>query len=460
MRISSRRVLVSDTIQPATITIEPPFITAIGAYDGDHGDGDGDDHGDALITPAFINAHTHLALVFLRGFDLRAATRGNLVEDFFYAVESTLTADDIAAFVRMGAYESLLHGVGLVWDHYYAGVEVARAIADTGLAAVVAPTLQDVSGPGKDVWEAQLEATERIDDDDTLSARGVFAALGPHATDTVSASLWDRVVEVACARQLPVHAHLAQSPEEYRRAKRRHGASPVSWLSSLGVFDAVPSGVWAHGIYASQRELRALTSGNNALVWCPYSALVFGFAARPAVWSAIDLPWAVATDCASNNDSMNVQAELRMVAGQRTVGASWSSAYEEVLDGGASSAVKQAWQERQTLHSEHDALAAPRSLLSRVWSVPGRFHPRVRAGVIEAGALANILVWDLDHPALWPALDPLHTLAMSDVPQAISNMYVAGRKVGTIVGSDDYRAAQREAGERLARILDKVSHLG
>ncbi|MBM4360473.1 MAG: amidohydrolase family protein, partial [Deltaproteobacteria bacterium] len=114
--------------------------------------------GDKLLAPAFVNAHTHLALGFLRGFDMRAVARGNMVEEFFFTIERRVSPEDVRAFTRIGAYDSLLAGVGLVWEHYYAAEQVAEGLVDAGLAGVVAPTLQDLAGPGKDAWEAQLAA--------------------------------------------------------------------------------------------------------------------------------------------------------------------------------------------------------------------------------------------------------------------------------------------------------------
>jgi cytosine/adenosine deaminase-related metal-dependent hydrolase len=102
-------------------------------------------------------------------------------------------------------------------------------------------------------------------------------------------------------------------------------------------------------------------------------------------------------------------------------------------------------------------------MLARVWSIPGTMHPAFVAGVIEAGALANVVVWDTNHPAMWPALDPLHTLTMADATKAIHAMYVAGRRIGrdgdfqrSIVDSDGYRAARLEASERLTRLLAQL----
>lgn len=458
-------------VAPACVELEPPFISRVerlteqgyAARMQELARAPGTvahDYGDMLLSPAFVNAHTHLALGFLRGADLRAASRGNMVEDFFFTIEGRMTPDDVRAFVRMGAYESLLAGVGLVWDHYYAGDHVAAGVADVGLAAVVAPTLQDLSGPGAEAWEAQLDATARIDGDTALAARGIFAAVGPHATDTVSAELFGRALDLAEQRELPLHMHLAQSPEEHRRAFERLGLSPVGLLAAAGVLDRAPATALAHGIYLSGADLARLADRRHRLIHCPFSQLVFGFPAPADAWTRRGLSWAVATDCASNNDSMDVQKELRWVAGLRNSAAPYSAEYRRFVERGAPGDAAASWRVRSESFAALASLGEPAVLLDKVWALPGAIHPKMKAGIVAEGALANFAVWDTDHPALWPALDPLAALAMADPAQALWSLWVAGRRLGddgdvhrSIARSDEYREARTEARARLDRVL-------
>ena len=382
--ISSSRVLLEAGVAPAAIEIDGSTIAAIhpgAVHDREAlgaAPGAWHDAGDKLITPAFVNGHTHLALGFLRGADMEDACRSNMVEEFFFRIETQMSLDDIRAFARMGAYESLLSGVGFVWDHYYAGRVVAEAIAEVGLAGVVAPTLQDLAGPGVEHWEAQLEATCSIDDDPALAAAGVFAAVGPHATDTVSEKLWVRSAELAAERELPIHAHLAQSPEEFTRAAERHGCSPVEWLDRIGVL-AGPPCTFAHGIFASRADLGQLAPARHTLVFCPYSQLVFGFPARAALWTELGLSWVVGTDCASNNDSMNVQKELRLTAGLGTVGVAYTPAYEMFLESGSADAVERVWRVRTSWHDAAAATARRRRSSIGCGARPARCTPGSRS---------------------------------------------------------------------------------
>ena len=77
---------------------------------------------------------------------------------------------------------------------------------EVGLSGVVAPTLQDLSGPGKDRWVDSLSATQGIC---ASFNRSIFAALGPHATDTVSEAL-EANGQMVRQWDVPIHAHLAQ----------------------------------------------------------------------------------------------------------------------------------------------------------------------------------------------------------------------------------------------------------
>ncbi|MEM9071405.1 MAG: amidohydrolase family protein [Myxococcota bacterium] len=447
MRIASSKILLEGTPEPGWIDVENGVIRTVGR--GDPGP-DARDFGDRLVTPAFVNAHTHVALIALRG-RVGSALSGNVVEDLFYRIESQLTAADVRAFARIGAWESLLAGVGLIWDHYFFGAALAEGIADTGLAAVVGPTLQDRSGPGAAQWEAQLQATFDLAAD---SRPHISAALAPHATDTVSDELWKRIAKEAEVSGLPVHLHLAQSPEEHARAMERHGVSPWGMLEQLGVTERI-RGVFVHNLYVTRAEL-ARVGREHTFVACPYAQLQFGFPAPVDEWERAGVAWTVATDCAASNDSMSLRKELRFVAGQRTVGARFDPAFEGFLAGSGDAAA--VWRARSARYDAFPTDAS--SLLHRVWEQAGSLHPTLRAGVLAPGALANLVVWDTDHPAFWPSHDPLSTLAMGDVDGAVHAMFVAGNEVGvagaftqSIVQSDVYCAHRKEANERLARLM-------
>ena len=168
--LSGQRVVLPDgdglAIRRARLTLDAGRIMSV-EVDPNTPDPPGTDTlGEALLTPAFVDAHTHLALVGLRG-SVNAATSGNVVEDLFFHVERQMDASDVRALTRVGAYEALLSGTATVWDHYYFGRAVLAGMTDAGLAGVVAPALQDVDGPGQHRWEDELSATVELAQDPT-----------------------------------------------------------------------------------------------------------------------------------------------------------------------------------------------------------------------------------------------------------------------------------------------------
>jgi 5-methylthioadenosine/S-adenosylhomocysteine deaminase len=363
----------------------------------------------------------------------------------------------------MGAYECLLNGVGFVWDHYYFGRATANALQQVGLAGVVAPTLQDLAGPGIKWLERQWDETHHIASHDDFANAGIFAAYGPHATDTVSTDLWKRIAKEAKQTELPIHTHLAQSQEEYLKVFSREGKSPVQYLKNIGLLEKETAGLFVHGIFISKDELPLLATNNKALVFCPFSQLIFQFPAAVAEWEKAGVRWTVATDCVASNDSMNVQKELRYVAGLANMGVTYSPEHQRFLNTSGTESAKNVGDFRSSQQDLSMKFSDSEFLLQKLFLTSESLHPKFRVGRLSAGSLANLIVWDNTHPSMWPATQNLRTLAMGDTTQAIHNMMVAGKWVGkdgnfhnSLVHSSEYESSLREAEERLNALKNRL----
>jgi 5-methylthioadenosine/S-adenosylhomocysteine deaminase len=416
---------------------------------------------DKMLTPSFINPHTHLAMSFFRAIDTSASAAGNMVKDLYFKLEKKLSAEDVRAFTRMGAYEAMSFGVGTVWDHYYHGESVAQALCDVGLTGVVAPTLQDLEGPAKDAWEREWSHTEHIHKSKILSKKGVFAALGPHATDTVSTQLWEKIQREASQQKLPMHLHLAQSRDEFHKRLSVENLTPTQFLSRMHIFDTQTSLVLAHGIYLRDDDLKRLASHPNAnLVFCPFSQMIFEFPANILRWEEHGLRWLIATDTVGSNDSMNVQKELRAVSGFPMQALSYSESYQKFMFNQQS--LEKLSLERVALWKTTNALRDPNTLLAKVWHQAGELHPLFKVGRIAPQYFANLIVWDLDHPTFWPSKN-LRALCFNDSTSAIHNLLLGGRWMGkdasfaqSLRHSSDYLDSLKEAKERLKSLLRNI----
>lgn len=406
------------------------------------------DLGGRLVTPSFINAHTHLSMSVFRGLGGDAARQGNVVEDLWFRIEGAQSPEDVRAFARMGALECLLAGQGAVYDHYYYAHAVALAMADTGLEGVVAETLQDLGGPFAHQWESSLQGAIALMDDGALAESGIESCLGPHATDTVSDALWTRILDLARSRDLAVHLHLAQSLEEVERGLSLGFGSPVQRLLHGDRLQGIRR-VWlAHGMHVDDADRRALDPARDVIVHCPMAQTQFGFPADAAAWQRVGVPVVLGTDAGACNDGMDVQREMVLLAH----GESYAATFAE-----STSAAREA---RRIEDARARApFVAPEAALGAVWQRADGLGGRWRRGRVRPGYRASLAVWDLDHPAFWPGNDPLRTLAFGSPIGALHTSIVGGAVVGEVGDVrallrrpevDDWR---REATERRAALL-------
>ncbi|MEN9529283.1 MAG: hypothetical protein RI932_1156 [Pseudomonadota bacterium] len=468
--VGSKRVLLHSpekgwTIEPAVLHIDGTQIKSIKIHpNAEQITATSHWFADDLVTPGFVDSHTHLALNFMRGRIAAEQQGGNLVEDLFFKMEEKITAADVSAFTRMGAYECLLSGTTHVWDHYYHADAVADAMIQVGLTGTVAATLQDLAGPGKSDWEAGLTFTQALNGSEYHKQLGIDAALGPHATDTVSEDLWRKIIDLGEKLSLPIHCHVAQSPEEFQRSQAQYGCTPVDFLRRVGALDCTSEKLLVHMIYASQKDFTYCKNDSVRLVACPHSQMIFHFPAAFSEWWRADLNWTVGTDCAASNDSLRVQAEMRTLATWPMNSLGLSPEFSEFRRSATTVQSQGMSALRQSILREPQMNPSEQTLLNVLFlGNAKRKSTNTRVNGLTVGSFANLLVWNWDDPVFWPGQAPLHSLIYADVQPALKGIMTLGKWRGlvgdvrrSIVSSSEYKAARREATDRLNQLLDRA----
>ena len=137
-----------------------------------------------LLRPPMVNGHTHAAMTLFRGFgdDLPLM---EWLRTRIWPAEAKLEPDDVYWGTRLACVEMIRSGTTRFFDMYWHGAEVARAVVDSGIRAVVSTVMIDQLDPakGEAMRPEVLESLDRIADAGPL----VTPSLGPHAIYTVSA---------------------------------------------------------------------------------------------------------------------------------------------------------------------------------------------------------------------------------------------------------------------------------
>lgn len=455
----SKRVLLGPELRECAAAIEIDGHRIRAVVERPDAPAGSEDLGERLIAPAWVNAHTHVALVAARGLGGLAMQAGNMVEELYFRIERCMSPQDVAALAKVGAVDCLLSGTGAIFEHYYQGLAMAGALAETGISAALGPALQDLDGPGVHLLEQHFQELQELAKPE-WAHRGIVPVIAPHATDTVSPALWRRCRDLALKTGWPVHFHIAQSAEELERSWARHGCGPVEMLAHNGLLDADIRLLMVHALYLSGDELDLLDGERHTLGYCPAAQSQFDFPNPVNRWRMRGLPVVLGTDAGSCNDTMDPQAELRMMASGPGFGVSHGQAL-------AAFVAEPSHASLQALREARSAALEQRlgnvGLLRTLTSTPGDLHPDMPVGVIEAGRWANLQVVDLSAPSLWPGSDALQALCYGQTQPAIWGLMVRGRWIGLegdlrggLLNTPWWRETQEEATERLAAVLKRA----
>jgi 5-methylthioadenosine/S-adenosylhomocysteine deaminase len=94
------------------------------------------DAADQLVMPGLVNAHTHLAMVLFRGYADDMPLQPWL-EEAIWPAEAKLTAEHVYWGSLWGCIELIRGGVTAFCDMYFQMDQVARAVEEAGIRALL-----------------------------------------------------------------------------------------------------------------------------------------------------------------------------------------------------------------------------------------------------------------------------------------------------------------------------------
>jgi len=162
----------------------------------------------------------------------------------------------------------------------------------------------------------RVSATMSCDDDSRITP-----AIAIHSPYSVHPIILQKAVNVAKQHKLPLSAHFLESQAEREWLEDGEGelkgffekyfntSTPVTNIKEfMYAFDSYPTH-FTHCVQATKEELTYLTEKGHSIAHCPRSNRYLG-CGRLAI-EDLKLPFSVATDGLSSNDSLNIFDELR-----------------------------------------------------------------------------------------------------------------------------------------------------
>ena len=374
-----------------------------------------------LVMPGLVNTHTHAPMSCFRGLsdDLPLM---EWLEKHIFPAEALFVNSDLAYWGSMlSCVEMMLSGTTTFADSYFFEENVAQAVLDSGLRAVVSQGVIDFPAPGvPDPSENVNRAVQLIREWGARNSRlrcGIFA----HSTYTCSPETLRRAKAAANEFEALLFIHLSETRDEIKQIEERFGCTPVRHLEKLGILDQRTVGV--HCVWLTNEDMDLMARRGMPVSYTPESEMKLASGVAP-VPELIRRGVAVSlgTDGPASNNDLDMFMEMDVAAKLQKV---------HNLDPACGSAGETVWM--ATMGG------------ARVLGIENE------VGSIEPGKRADLIIVDLDKPHLTPLYDYYSHLVYAVKGSDVDTVVVDGR-----ILVEDRRVLHLDCGE----ILDRVRRIG
>ncbi len=379
------------------ILTEGNKITYIGKempkdYKGEIYDGE-----NKVAVPGYFNAHCHVPMTLMRGYGEGLPLDRWLFEKIF-PFEDLMSFDDMYWGSVLGIAEMIASGCASFSDMYMQSPAIVKAVEESGIKANIS---RSCSAFSDDVHYKDLLAYEEMNYlyDYMKSADNdrIIADTSIHAEYTTKPTLVREVAEYTKERGLMLQVHISETEKEHRECKERYnGMTPTQWMKSLGIFDNKVTA--AHCIYCEDEDLEIFKESGTSVVHNPTSNLKLGSGIlnlTKMINKGINV--CIGTDGASSNNNLNMHEEINLAS---------------ILQKGV---------------NRNSEMYSPSEMFKIACKNGAISQGRMDCGAIKVGNRADIVIYDLDKPHLYPVYDVLATIMYSAAASDICLNMVDGK---------------------------------
>ena len=261
-----------------------------------------------ILLPGLINTHTHLSMTLFRGLadDL---SLDSWLNDHIWPMEANLNGDYCYIGALLGAVELIKSGTTTFSDMYFYMEDVARAVEDAGIRAVLSYGMIDFGDAEK--REAEIEENLQLFKSCNGMADGrIKVFFGPHSPYTASEDLLIKVRELADEYNMGIHIHVSETEKEINDSLDERGLRPFEYLEKIGFLG--PDVVAAHCVWLSDEEIEIIKKHDVKVSHNPCSNMKLASGIAP-VSKLIenDICVSIGTDGASSNNNLDLIEELK-----------------------------------------------------------------------------------------------------------------------------------------------------
>ena len=303
-------ILPEGISENCTLCIRDERIVAINSIPGDFTPEKTIDAAGKLLIPGLINSHTHVHMTALRN---RADDLGFMtwLFDKVVPMEDKLTEEDAYWSIQLAFMEMLRSGVTSFLDMHMFPDTVASATVDAGMRGVLSRGLQkfdnDPEGGKRRIAQAMADV-ERYKGVSTLSFM-----LAPHAPYTCGEDYLQEIADLARKKDLAINTHLSESQEEQDQIMLRHGLTPAEYYDRCGIL--TERTVCAHCVYLSESDMVLLGERGTSVAHNAASNMKLGNGIAPVpAMLGHGINVCLGSDSTASNNNQSILREMQLVS--------------------------------------------------------------------------------------------------------------------------------------------------
>ena len=261
-----------------------------------------------ILLPGLVNTHTHLSMTLFRGLadDL---SLDEWLNDNIWPVEANLNGYYCYIGALLGAVELIKSGTTTFSDMYFYMEDVAKAVEESGIRAVLSYGMIDFGDEEK--RKAEIEENLQLYRNCHNTADGrIKVFFGPHSPYTASEELLKEVRKLADENNIGIHIHVSETQKEIDDVSSEKGLRPFEYLDSIGFLG--PDVVCAHSVWLSDKEIEIIKEKDVKISHNPCSNMKLASGIAPvSKLLENDICVAIGTDGASSNNNLDLIEELK-----------------------------------------------------------------------------------------------------------------------------------------------------
>lgn len=262
-----------------------------------------------LMTPGFVNGHTHLGMSYFRNYadDLKLM---DWLENEIWPIENKLSADDIYWSSLLSICENIKSGVTNFCDMYYEMDRVGDATIISGIRGTLTRGLTDNDGKGKE----KLKSVRELYNNYHNKANGRIKVVpAPHAIYTCSENFLREISDLSKDLDGIINIHLSETKGEVENSLKEHGMTPISYVNSLGLLDNHV--IAAHCVHITDEEISLIKDKKFYPIYNPTSNLKLASGFTPVEkLLKNNIIMGIGTDGDSSNNSQNLLQDMHIGA--------------------------------------------------------------------------------------------------------------------------------------------------